>query len=282
MVLAFYGQLKPKPIQISSPQPHTSPYGWYLSNPFSQGSYRFETTADSPKGMVPGIYGTALDNHGSPSKPFWVTGPFKTSNSFAPRGRGIQALMDIFGVRMKVQTPKQGKFFKPTDFAEQVIPNLKRGHPVIVGGDINGYGHVIVVRGFYREGRQVIWFVNDPFGFKTSGRLGGGNVVYGFDEIKPRWMCLMGGVATDLAPNRAASRGLVENILDAALDLAFNFLLQKFGSNIPSAALGAVRPILAEFMQSLDGGQLRIPAKVRLELQARLDDALRQAGLVGK
>jgi hypothetical protein len=112
--------------------------------------------------------------------------------------------------------------------------------------------------------------------------LGGGNVVYGFDEIKPRWMCLMGGVATDLAPNRAASRGLVENILDAALDLAFDFLLQKFGSNIPSAALGAVRPILAEFMQSLDGGQLRIPAKVRLELQARLDDALRQAGLVGK
>jgi hypothetical protein len=282
MVLAYYKLLKPKPIRVASPTAHESLYGWYLSNPFSQGSYGFEATAASPHGLVPGIYGTALDNHGSPSNAFWVTGPFKTSNSFAPRGRGIQAIMEIFGLKLSVKTPKQGRYFKPTEFADLAIANLKRGHPLIMGGDVNGYGHVIVVRGFYLEGGQAKWIVNDPYGFRTSGKVGGGNVVYGFDEIRPRWMCLMGGLATSAAPSKAASRGLVENILDAALDLAFNFLLQKFGSVIPATALSVVRPILAEFMQSLDSGQVRIPARVRLELQARLDDALRQAGVVGK
>lgn len=197
MVLAYYKLLKPKPIKVSSPQPHRSPFGWYVSNPFSQGSYPFETTADSPQGLVPGIYGTALDNHGSPSHSFWVTGPFKTSHSFSPKGRGIQAVTDIFGVKLKVHTPKQGRFFKASEFAALATANLKKGHPVILGGDVNGFGHIVVVRGFYREsGGQVMWIVNDPFGYKTSGKFGGGNVVYGFDEIRPRWLCLMGGATS--------------------------------------------------------------------------------------
>jgi hypothetical protein len=188
---------------------------------------------------------------------------------------------------MKIRTPQQGRYFKAREFADLVIANLKRGHPVIMGGDVNGYGHIIVVRGYGRDATgEVRYVVNDPFGPNTSGRTGGGNLVYGFKQMNPRWMCLFGGMtqgrSKGSAASKTASRGLVETLLDNVLELAFNFLMQKFGSDIPGAALSIIRPILGEFMQGMDQGQVRIPVAVRLELQARLDDGLRQAGLIGR
>jgi putative chitinase len=86
-----------------------------------------------------------------------------------------------------------------------------------------------------------------------------------------------------------AERGLVEDVLGtvlegdvlgAVLDLAFGFLTDWFGKDIPPEALSVIRPVLTNFMHSMQNGNLRIDAEIRLEMQAKLDSVLRQAGLL--
>jgi len=199
MVLASYGLLEPKPIELARPHPHTNDYGWYLSNVFTHRDKTFDATSGTRTASAAGLYGAVVDRIGDGWGAHW----------HSENGRGIQPLMDVFlppignAVRF-LDSPKRSR----TNFIEQEAAEeamkacLDAGHPVIVSGFFwDRYHHLIVVRGYYEEG-GLHWIVNDPYGFKTTGSgFDGGNVVYEFDEINPKWMCLFSGTTT---PDRVA------------------------------------------------------------------------------
>lgn len=179
MVLAFYGALEPKPITISVPTPHQNPYGWYLSNTFTQNGYTFDATAGTPHdGIGRGIYGTALDYFPEPAGwcAAWDTGR-----------KGIQK------VTRALLTPKGIKArFEGAPTPQKVKASLDAGHPVISGGMVFGYGHLIVIKGYYCDPDGACHFiVNDPYSYQTRGRTyDGANVVYEWNEFNPGWMVM--------------------------------------------------------------------------------------------
>ena len=77
-------------------------------------------------------------------------------------------------------------------------------------------------------------------------------------------------------------RSLGDDLLKAAVDLAFGFLKDQFGSKIPADALDVVAPAIIKFIGNIATGSARIPAELRLIMQAELDKALRDAGLIGQ
>jgi putative chitinase len=100
------------------------------------------------------------------------------------------------------------------------------------------------------------------------------------------------GVATletDVVPEPASrdlnaavsERSLGDELLKLAMDLAFGFIKDQFGDNIPAAALDVIAPALVKFIGNLTQGSTRIPPELRLLMQAELDKALREAGLIG-
>ncbi len=191
MVLAFLKLLTPHPLKTKV-NPAPNPFGWYVSNVFSLGSLNFSATAPTLHGNGAGIYGTALDGHPSGSGPFWCTGPYPTNFVKPPAARGLQTIFKgVLPANLSTKVIAANGFFTSENFAKEVIPALEAGYPVIMGGKVNGYGHVIVVRGYYRDPQSgvVSWIVNDPFGYKTTGKgYSGANVVYNFNEINPRWL----------------------------------------------------------------------------------------------
>jgi putative chitinase len=76
-------------------------------------------------------------------------------------------------------------------------------------------------------------------------------------------------------------RSLGDELLKVAMDLAFGFIKDQFGNNIPAAALDVIAPALVKFIGNLTQGSARIPPELRLLMQAELDKALRDAGLIG-
>jgi putative chitinase len=80
----------------------------------------------------------------------------------------------------------------------------------------------------------------------------------------------------------ASERGFGNPLLDTLFDMAFSFLGDWFGKNIPLEALSVVRPALVNLVNALQTGSVRIDADLRLLMQAELDSALRRAGLVGQ
>jgi Papain-like cysteine protease AvrRpt2 len=284
MVLAYYGLLEPLPITVSSPRPHTSQYGWYLSNVFAHHGHTFSATAQAPNGRFAGLYGAALDNHPGAG---WCTSPYKNAN-----GKGLEVISKVFGLPMSiVVTPKRpnSRYLErpPTEAAFKTA--LGAGSPLIVSGFFRKkFDHLIVVRGYYHDGAELKWIVNDPYGFETDKSFDGHNVVYNFDEINPKWFCSFKTVqGVRSLPSRTlqkavAPRSPFSSLLDAALNLVFDFLRSKFIGGIPGAALELAQPIIADVLADLTtGSAVRLTAETRLKIQARLDDTLRQAGLVG-
>ena len=184
MVLAYYGLLEPHPITVKVPFSHTSKYGWYLSNAFDHNGKTLSATADSPSGMTPGIYGTVLDNVSGIG---WVA-------VWNLHQKGIKPLMDIFlpgiGNKATIVAPTPPDQIHP----DQIKKTLDSGHPVIMAGLPFGYHHIMVVRGYYQDQGGIHWIMNDPYSYRTRGKTyDGGDVVYEWDEIKPRWAVLFSG-----------------------------------------------------------------------------------------
>lgn len=193
MVLAYYGLLEPRPIDVSQPEPHQSDYGWYLNHTFSHNGHTFDAQAATKHGMVPGIYGTVLDRIGSGWGAHW----------HSERGHGLAPLMNVFlppvgnRTRIKTKPKRNGSRFLERASAEETMKTcLDSGHPLIVSGFFNNrLDHLIVVRGYYDDpaagGLQ--WIVNDPYGFETDRSFDGRNVVYRYDEINPKWLGVFEG-----------------------------------------------------------------------------------------
>jgi hypothetical protein len=196
MVLAYYGLLKAHPLVVTTARQgkHSSNFGWYLSNSFEHNGHTFSATAEAPgRKAVPGIYGTVLDNHPGIG---WATAP----DDLNRRKKGIRVLMQHFLPSVKntmtVQAGLRG--LARADVEASFKQSLDAGHPVIVSGTLFSWQHVIVLRGYSKNpaSGHLQWIANDPFGYRTNGRPGGGNVVYEYDEIKPKWMVRFAGPHT--------------------------------------------------------------------------------------
>lgn len=172
MVLAYYGVLAPQPITVTStPQPHTSNYGWYLSNTFAQGGRTFDATARTESGArAPGLYGAIVDEPGIAYADKQVSGVSKgvvpvLRHFLAPRGNQVRVIA------------------QPT--WRDVTASLDEGHPVILSGNVFGWPHILVIRGYWykADSDDFFWIVNDPHGYRNGGEWNGGNVVYRWWEI---------------------------------------------------------------------------------------------------
>ena len=197
MVLAYYGLLPPKRIELAEPFAHVSDYGWYVGSIFAHGATTFDAEAATPTGSAAGLYGAVVDRIGSGWGAHWRSG----------RDRGMRPLMDAFlppkgnAVRFADGPKQNGTIFMERAAAEGIMQGcLDDGHPLIVSGRFTfrgkAYDHLVVVRGYYRDttSGDLHWIVNDPYGFETTGAgFDGDNVAYEFDEIKPKWMCVFGG-----------------------------------------------------------------------------------------
>jgi hypothetical protein len=195
MVLAYYGLLETHPITVNVPRQgaHSSNFGWYLSNTFVHNGHTFNATAQAPGRLVPGIYGTVLDNHPGIG---WATAP----DDLNQRNKGIRVLMKHFlpGVENTMTVQAGLRSLARADVEASFKQTLDSGHPVIVSGTLFSWQHIIVLRGYAKNpvNGHWQWIVNDPFGYRTDGRPGGDNVVYEYDEIKPKWMVRFAGPHT--------------------------------------------------------------------------------------
>ena len=66
-------------------------------------------------------------------------------------------------------------------------------------------------------------------------------------------------------------------MVSAILGFGFDYLIQRFGRNVPADALKMVQPILVDLIAN----NQRLTDETSLELQARLDEALRTIGYKG-
>jgi hypothetical protein len=187
MVVAYYGLLEPIPITVKSPFPHTTQYGWYVANDFTHNSYRFDRIAQTPNGPAQGLYGTAVSKV---AKLGWVA----IAEGQTAKGLHIGMLpllrtfLEPIGNRVRSTTPDE----------KIVKESLDNGHPVIISGQPFGLaGHLMVIRGYYYDPKLDLygWIMNDPYGYRSDGSsdFDGGNVVYLWREIKPKYMYVISG-----------------------------------------------------------------------------------------
>lgn len=200
MVLAYYGLLQPH--SLSNPE-QLNPFGFYVSSLFEHNGHIFKTTSKTKTGTGAGLYGAIVDFIDIDSQGREVWGAHWSNAN----GKGFKPALDIFflehGNSPKIiDRPKQGSsmYLQRETAEETMVTALDGGHPVIVSGHFiwgeRSYHHIIVVRGYYRDEGTLKWIVNDPYGFTTTGQLreyDGENIVYSFEEIKPKWLCVIQG-----------------------------------------------------------------------------------------
>lgn len=169
MVLAYYGLLEPHPIEASKPFKHTSDYGWYISNSFTHGGRTFDASSGTKTGTGRGLYGAIV--HDGLAHADTVVGNLH---------KGILVVLRHFmqGVGNTVEFVN-----KPT--LRDVWTSLDDGHPVIISGNVFGWPHILVVRGYkyYEEWNAMHWIVNDPHGYENKSTYDGGGVTYRWWEI---------------------------------------------------------------------------------------------------
>lgn len=72
--------------------------------------------------------------------------------------------------------------------AQWVRDRINEGKVVVTSGEVFGYGHIIVIRGYTDDGRFV---VNDPYGNGTQPGWGnhnnGGGTIYTWGQISPKY-----------------------------------------------------------------------------------------------
>ena len=185
MVLAYYNLIKPNSIRVNVPTVHESDYGWYVSTPFeAREGHWFRKLAPTKTGRAAGLYGSIVDEIGNGYG----------AHIFESRGgRGIIPTFKRFTDRKVIfkAWPKiRGSRFMPKTITTDYIKlAISKGSPVIVSGFFNGkYDHLIVVRGYFNCGKETKFIVNDPYGFGTDKSYDGGNVVYGFEQINPKYL----------------------------------------------------------------------------------------------
>ncbi len=197
MLLAYYGLIESKPIEVQAtsktPQ-HTSNYGFYVAKPFDYNGHVFKISSPTKTGKGAGLYGAIVDRIGNG----WGAHVYDS-----PNGKGILSVLQKFfkGTGNSADffsRPRrsEGSRYMDKATAESRMKNsLDQGHPLIVSGFFQDtYDHLIIVRGYYRnDNGELMWIVNDPYGFETDKSYDGGNVAYEFFEINPKYVIQVEG-----------------------------------------------------------------------------------------
>ena len=159
MAMAHFGKIKKHPIQCSQPTPHTSDFGWYVSEIYTSptGHVFNRMQKDSNGHPAYGAYGTCTDGGGA-----WA--------------RRIQEYVQDHGLVAD---------FYPTATYPLIKSAIDKGQLVILSTQLTSAGHIILVRG-YDNGKII---VNDPWGnANIHGYTGSGHgVTYTWAQVKTKW-----------------------------------------------------------------------------------------------
>ncbi|MEI7555864.1 C39 family peptidase [Candidatus Chlorohelix sp.] len=136
MLLAAYGLLDQR---NENYEWGLSPYGWYISNAYTnRRSISINRTQPDPKGH-------------------WVAGAYGACTNGGDAYGGLAAdFVSKHGLGARSVTPNQ-------DLVKQ---QLRNGKPVVLGTNVHGFGHVILVKGLTNEGKFIC---NDPYWRKKGG-----------------------------------------------------------------------------------------------------------------
>lgn len=189
MALAYYNKLTPQAINVSYPSPHTSSFGFYVSNVYSAYGYSFSRAQRDPSGRLAyGAYGHATDG----------------GQAWAWR---IQDYLSKHGIPNEFSDRTRTTYQQDFDY---IKAQLNQGYLPIVGRSFRlngvGYGHLVIVRGYTSDNKLII---NDPYGNQMGGRFGramdGDNVRYSVFNTSEmgsiNWIVVAKGTA-DLNDNR--------------------------------------------------------------------------------
>ncbi len=154
MIAAYYKKLAPRSDTF---QGNFTQYGWYISNIFTSlaTGYTFNLYEKDPKRRpTPGAYGHTVQG----------------SLAYAWR------IVDYF-TRLGLHSNFRGNVS-----ASLVKSYLSAGKPVLLSTNINGFGHIVVAKGFTLDGRII---VNDPYWAKP----GAGEIIYAWWQFRGTpWM----------------------------------------------------------------------------------------------
>jgi hypothetical protein len=129
---------------------HWSPYGLYITDQYTYRGHTFNRTEPDYSG-----HGAWAGAHG------WVYSPVDGSH--------WDRLFDYLNSHTGWA---QMRYSWDPSF---VIAQLNAGNLVVAGGNVHGYSHIVLIKGYTNDGG---WVVNDPFGYRTSGGPGGGDQIY--------------------------------------------------------------------------------------------------------
>lgn len=205
MVLAYYGLLKPDPIEVPQPSPHESPFGRYVAEPFEHNGHLFGATAPTKRGRGAGLYGACVNANGDGSMFAPPMGMLNVLNHFLEevgnRARFYQGKKLTSGPEVDEKPRRKGRTMVRGDTETLFKTSIDQGHPVITSCDIyrpgktKPYGHFLVVRGYYFDDarQERMWIVNDPYGFVVSSEFDGEAVVYEYFDMNPKYAALLEG-----------------------------------------------------------------------------------------
>jgi len=161
MVVAAYGLIDPR-------SENYGPFGWYVSNKYTnKQNFTFQATEPDPSGRsMMGAYGYCVQDG-------------------LAQGQLVAQFLSKHGLKASSVGPDQNR----------VINELKSGKPVIIGGTVQGFGHVTVFKGLDGSGK---FFCNDPYR--------PGEKIYSWADVSPVvWM----GVVEQPLGEQLTSRAVV-------------------------------------------------------------------------
>jgi len=167
MAVAYFGKIHPHAIQVSSPEPHVSLFGWYVSEVYTSnvtGSTFNRMQTDSCGKPSYGAYGTCTENGAAWA---WRIQDFVKRNGL------------------------ESKFYDAATF--DILQNaIDQNHLVVLSTQLTTSGHLVLVRGYDTVNGKMDLIVNDPWGNKNEPGYGehrnGENIKYSFSFIKAKWM----------------------------------------------------------------------------------------------
>lgn len=201
MLLAYYDLLPKKPIELSELEEHISNYGYYIANSFSYEGHSFNIEAPTKASKAAGLYGAIVNSEG-----YGVLGEEKKTLGLLET---LKIFMDSEYDVSVVDAPKAISSTKYIErkFAEALMrESLDKRNPIIVAGDLTfttdsdniyTFHHFVVVSGYYKnpETNELLWIVNDPYGFTIDEKnqtvissYESKNRKYTFKQLNPKYM----------------------------------------------------------------------------------------------
>lgn len=165
MVLGYHGAIQPRPIDVTRPAPRQSPFGFYITEPYTIGERTFDIASPGPDGKgVTGGYGYIVRED-------WKDTKHYMRDYFRYHGVGSE-----------------------TDWAPsmaKVRDQVEKQQPFVLLNSITLAGHYVTALGYVPGQRTVI--VHDPYGNKNSRyypTLDGRNVRYDLPGANNGWQNL--------------------------------------------------------------------------------------------